>query len=118
MAELLRLRSQEDDECTTVTPAETQIAFMLTPWARFHPRRTECMTELPRKRISVKTRCRMNSEHVKGAADKSEGNIKEATGHVIGSKKLENEGKVDKVKGAVHNAAGNAKDAIKGSSTT
>ena len=92
--------------------------FYVDPVARFHPRRTECMTELPRKRISVKTRCRMNSEHVKGAADKSEGNIKEATGHVIGSKKLENEGKVDKVKGAVHNAVGNAKDAVKGSSTT
>ncbi len=55
----------------------------------------------------------MNSEHVKGAAEKGEGKVKEAAGHVTGNKDLENEGKVDQVKGAVHNAAGNAKDAVK-----
>lgn len=55
----------------------------------------------------------MNNEHVKGAAEKGKGKIKEAAGHVTGNKKLENEGKVDQVKGAVHNAAGDAKDAVK-----
>ncbi|MEA3005404.1 MAG: CsbD-like, partial [Acidobacteriaceae bacterium] len=33
--------------------------------------------------------------------------------HVTGNKSLETEGKVDRVKGAVHNAAGDAKDAGK-----
>ena len=52
----------------------------------------------------------MNNEDVKGAAEKGGGKIKEAAGHITGDKKLENEGKVDQVKGAVHSAVGNAKD--------
>ena len=55
----------------------------------------------------------MNNEHVKGAAEKGEGKVKEAVGHVTGDRKLENEGKVDQVKGAVHSAAGDVKDAAK-----
>ena len=55
----------------------------------------------------------MDREHVKGAADKAKGAIKEAAGKMTGDKKLETEGKVDKVKGAVHSAVGNAKDALK-----
>jgi uncharacterized protein YjbJ (UPF0337 family) len=52
----------------------------------------------------------MNELHAKGAADKVAGKAKEVAGHVTGNKKLETEGKVDQVKGAVHNAAGDAKD--------
>ncbi len=55
----------------------------------------------------------MNNEHVKGAAEKGEGKIKEVVGHVTGDRKLENEGKVDQVKGAVHSAVGDVKDAAK-----
>lgn len=55
----------------------------------------------------------MNNEDVKGAAEKGGGKIKEAAGHITGDKKLENEGKVDQVKGAVHSAVGNAKDTAK-----
>jgi uncharacterized protein YjbJ (UPF0337 family) len=55
----------------------------------------------------------MNNEHVKGAAEKGEGKIKEIAGRVTGDKKLENKGKVDQVKGTVHIAAGDAKDAVK-----
>jgi uncharacterized protein YjbJ (UPF0337 family) len=55
----------------------------------------------------------MNKEHVKGATDNVVGKTKEAAGHGTGNKKLETEGKVDQVKGAVHNAAGDAKDAGK-----
>ena len=55
----------------------------------------------------------MNEQHAKGAADKVAGKIKEFAGRVTGNKKLETEGKVDQVKGAIHNAAGNAKDAGK-----
>lgn len=55
----------------------------------------------------------MDKEHVKGAADKAKGAIKEAAGKVTGDKQLETEGKVDKVKGAVHSAVGDVKDALK-----
>lgn len=55
----------------------------------------------------------MNKEHVKGAAQKTKGKIKEAIGHVTGNKKLENQGKADEVKGDAYSAAGDAKDAAK-----
>jgi uncharacterized protein YjbJ (UPF0337 family) len=55
----------------------------------------------------------MNNEHVKGAAEKGEGKVKEVAGRVTGDKKLENAGKVDQVKGSVHTAVGDAKDAVK-----
>jgi uncharacterized protein YjbJ (UPF0337 family) len=55
----------------------------------------------------------MDKEHVKGATNTVVGKTKEAAGHVTGNKKLETEGKVDQVKGAAHNAAGDAKDAGK-----
>jgi uncharacterized protein YjbJ (UPF0337 family) len=63
------------------------------------------------KRISTHTRCCMDKEHVKGAAETGGGKIEEAAGHMIGNKKLENKGKVDQVKGAVHSAVGDVKDA-------
>jgi uncharacterized protein YjbJ (UPF0337 family) len=55
----------------------------------------------------------MNELHAKGAADKVAGKAKEVAGHVTGNKKLETEGKVDQVKGAVRNLAADAKDAGK-----
>jgi uncharacterized protein YjbJ (UPF0337 family) len=55
----------------------------------------------------------MDREHVKGAADKAKGAIKETAGKVSGDKELESEGKVDKAKGDLHNAAGNVKDAAR-----
>jgi uncharacterized protein YjbJ (UPF0337 family) len=55
----------------------------------------------------------MNNEHVKGAADTVVGKAKEVAGRVSGDKKLEISGKADQVKGAAHNAAGDAKDAVK-----
>jgi uncharacterized protein YjbJ (UPF0337 family) len=55
----------------------------------------------------------VDSEHVKGAADKAKGAIKDAAGKVTGDKELQAEGKLDKAKGAAHNAAGDAKDALR-----
>ena len=55
----------------------------------------------------------MNKEHVKGAADKAKGAIKETAGKLTGDKELQSEGKLDKAKGDVHNAAGNVKDAVR-----
>ena len=55
----------------------------------------------------------MDKEHIKGAADKAKGAVKDAVGGLTGDAKLQAEGKLDKAKGAVHNAVGDAKDAVK-----
>jgi uncharacterized protein YjbJ (UPF0337 family) len=55
----------------------------------------------------------MDKEHVKGAADKAKGAIKDAAGGLTGDTKLQAEGKLDKAKGAAHNAVGDVKDALK-----
>jgi uncharacterized protein YjbJ (UPF0337 family) len=55
----------------------------------------------------------MDSEHVKGAADKAKGAIKDAAGKLTGDKDLQSEGKIDKAKGQAHNVAGNVKDAAR-----
>jgi uncharacterized protein YjbJ (UPF0337 family) len=55
----------------------------------------------------------MDREHVKGAADKVKGTIKDAAGKITGDTKLEAEGKLDKAKGAAHNIAGDVKDAVR-----
>jgi uncharacterized protein YjbJ (UPF0337 family) len=60
----------------------------------------------------------MDREHVKGAADKAKGAIKDAAGKVTGDKKLESEGKMDKAKGDLHNAAGDVKDAFRKATDT
>jgi uncharacterized protein YjbJ (UPF0337 family) len=55
----------------------------------------------------------MDREHIKGAADKAKGAIKDAAGKMTGDKELQSEGKLDKAKGAAHDAAGNVKDAAR-----
>jgi uncharacterized protein YjbJ (UPF0337 family) len=55
----------------------------------------------------------MDKEHVKGAADKVVGKIKEVAGHMTGDRKLETEGKIDQAKGAIRHKVGDAKDAGK-----
>jgi uncharacterized protein YjbJ (UPF0337 family) len=55
----------------------------------------------------------MDREHVKGAADKAKGAIKEGAGKLSGDKDMETEGKIDKAKGSAHDAAGDVKDAAR-----
>ena len=55
----------------------------------------------------------MDREHVKGAADKVKGSIKDAAGKLTGDKKLQTEGKIDKAKGSAHNVAGDIKDTVR-----
>jgi uncharacterized protein YjbJ (UPF0337 family) len=55
----------------------------------------------------------MDREHVKGAADKAKGAIKDAAGKLMDDKKLQAEGKIDKAKGAAHQAMGDLKDAAR-----
>lgn len=56
----------------------------------------------------------MDKDRIEGAATKIGGDIKEATGKLFGDKKLETEGKVDKVEGKVQNTVGGVKDTIRG----
>jgi uncharacterized protein YjbJ (UPF0337 family) len=58
----------------------------------------------------------MDREHVKGAADKAKGAIKDAAGKLSGDKELQREGKMDKAKGDLHNIAGDVKDAVRDAS--
>jgi uncharacterized protein YjbJ (UPF0337 family) len=53
----------------------------------------------------------MDREHIKGAADKAKGALKDAAGKLTGNKKMQAEGKLDKAKGAAHDVAGDVKDA-------
>lgn len=55
----------------------------------------------------------MDKEHVKSAADKASGTMKEAAGKLTGNKKLEAEGKIDKAKGEAREFIGDVKDAVK-----
>jgi uncharacterized protein YjbJ (UPF0337 family) len=55
----------------------------------------------------------MDREHVKGAADKVKGAVKDTAGKLTDDEKLQAEGKIDKAKGAAHNVAGDVKDATR-----
>jgi uncharacterized protein YjbJ (UPF0337 family) len=55
----------------------------------------------------------MDREHVKGAADKVKGAVKDTAGKVTGDEKMQAEGKLDKAKGAAHDTAGDVKDAAR-----
>lgn len=55
----------------------------------------------------------MDKEHVKGAADKTSGAVKEGIGKATGDKSMEAKGKLDKAKGEVREFAGDVKDAMK-----
>jgi uncharacterized protein YjbJ (UPF0337 family) len=55
----------------------------------------------------------MDREHIKGAADKVKGAIKDTAGKATGDKQLQVEAKIDKAKGSAHNVAGDVKDAAR-----
>jgi uncharacterized protein YjbJ (UPF0337 family) len=55
----------------------------------------------------------MDREHLKGAADKAKGVIKDTAGKVTGDKELQAKGKADKAKGEAHKLAGDVKDAAR-----
>jgi len=55
----------------------------------------------------------MDKEHVKGAAKKVEGSIKEAAGKATGNDKLKNQGRADKAEGHIRSAVGDVKDAAR-----
>jgi len=56
----------------------------------------------------------MDKDRIKGSAEQAKGAVKETAGKIFGDKKLETEGKADKVTGKVQNAVGRLKDAVRG----
>lgn len=55
----------------------------------------------------------IDKDRIKGTAQKIKGGIKEAVGKMIGDKKLETDGKIDKASGSVRKAVGEAKDVVR-----
>ncbi|MGB8393169.1 MAG: CsbD family protein [Pseudolabrys sp.] len=55
----------------------------------------------------------MDKEHIKGAADKVKGAVKDTVGKVTGDTKMQAEGKLDKAKGSARNVVGDVKDAAR-----
>lgn len=55
----------------------------------------------------------MDKEHIKGAAKKVEGSVKETAGKMTDDKSLELKGKADKAEGNIRDAAGDVKDKFK-----
>jgi uncharacterized protein YjbJ (UPF0337 family) len=55
----------------------------------------------------------MDKDRSAGIGHQVKGSVKEAAGKVTGDKKLEAEGKGEKVAGKVQNAVGGAKDSIR-----
>ncbi|HEX5282052.1 MAG TPA: CsbD family protein [Micropepsaceae bacterium] len=55
----------------------------------------------------------MDKDRVKGMAEQGKGSVKETAGKVMGDKKLETEGKVDRAEGKVRNTVGGIKDEIR-----
>jgi uncharacterized protein YjbJ (UPF0337 family) len=56
----------------------------------------------------------MNKDRIEGSAEQAKGAVKQAAGKVLGDKKLETEGKTDKIAGKFQNAVGGVKDAVRG----
>jgi len=55
----------------------------------------------------------MDKEHMKGAADKASGAIKEGVGKATGDKSMQAKGKLDKAKGEAREFVGDVKDSLK-----
>jgi uncharacterized protein YjbJ (UPF0337 family) len=55
----------------------------------------------------------VDKEHIKGAADKAKGAMKDAFGKMTDDKEMQVEGKFDKAKGAARESLGDAKDAAR-----
>jgi uncharacterized protein YjbJ (UPF0337 family) len=70
------------------------------------PNRLSCGPTIVRRRS-------VDKEHIKGAADKAKGAVKDAFGKMTDDPSLQVEGKMDKAKGAAREALGDAKDAAR-----
>ena len=79
------------------------------------PAERPCRSAVLRVRAWART-CKeavMDKDRMKGSASTVKGKAKEALGRATGDSKMQGEGKMDRAKGKVQNAAGGIKDALK-----
>jgi uncharacterized protein YjbJ (UPF0337 family) len=55
----------------------------------------------------------MDKDRIKGAAQKLKGGVEKAVGKMVGSQKLETDGKIDQAAGTIRRAVGEGKDAVR-----
>lgn len=55
----------------------------------------------------------MTDQHVKGAINSAKGTVKEGAGKLIGDRKLETKGKIQKVQGKAEDRLGDVQDAVR-----
>jgi uncharacterized protein YjbJ (UPF0337 family) len=55
----------------------------------------------------------MDREHIRAAAEKAKGAVKETVGKVMGDEKLKAKGKAEKAKGAARKVAGDVKERVR-----
>jgi len=55
----------------------------------------------------------MDKDRIAGMAKQAKGAVKDAAGKITGDRKLQAEGKADKLEGKAQNAIGGAKDAVR-----
>lgn len=55
----------------------------------------------------------MDKDRAVGIGGQAKGAVKEGVGKAVGDKKMETEGKADRLKGKIENAVGGAKDALR-----
>jgi uncharacterized protein YjbJ (UPF0337 family) len=91
------------DKASTRSSAKAEIS---TPWNLMSSDALSIAEQITKGTV-------MDKDHIKGAADKAKGAVKDAAGKMTGDKELQAEGKMDKAKGAAHSAAGDVKDAVK-----
>lgn len=60
----------------------------------------------------------MDRSRIKGAAQKLKGSFQKTVGKLTGNKAMENDGEIDKSKGAINTAVGKTKDALRGASNS
>ena len=56
----------------------------------------------------------VDKDRVIGSAKQIKGGVKEVVGKAVGDRKLEAEGKAEKIEGKVQNAVGGLKDSLRG----
>jgi uncharacterized protein YjbJ (UPF0337 family) len=56
----------------------------------------------------------VDKDRIRGSAAQAKGKVKEVVGKAVGDRKLEGEGKADRLKGKVQNAVGGLKDTLRG----
>jgi uncharacterized protein YjbJ (UPF0337 family) len=55
----------------------------------------------------------MDKDRIKGIAQKLKGGVEKSVGKMVGSKKLETDGKIDEAAGTIRKAVGEGKDSIR-----